>query len=314
MQETLVKVLAAVDRIEPGMLEPYAIATARNVVASMWRQGDRDEPQPAPGRSTCSARRRRTRASSRPRSSTAMADGAGQAGRPRAATCCSPTRSTGERHPDAGRRASAPPPARSRPSSSAPAPGCGWSTCWRSSTPSRPPTGAGPCCWRCPAATGAASARSTPPATCWSATCAPGSASRWSAADRSATTRSHIPIDARRRHRRRPPGRPRAGAAGRASPATDLTLIATAVSEVARNIVRFAGTRRGHDRAARASRARGIRVVARDAGPGIPDVEQALQRRLQHLRRAGAGAARRPAADGRVRRRLRAGRGHDRDA
>ena len=42
VQETLVKVLAAVDRIEPGMLEPYAIATARNVVASLWRQGDRE--------------------------------------------------------------------------------------------------------------------------------------------------------------------------------------------------------------------------------------------------------------------------------
>ena len=42
VQETLVKVLAAVDRVEPGMLEPYAIATARNVVASLWRKGDRD--------------------------------------------------------------------------------------------------------------------------------------------------------------------------------------------------------------------------------------------------------------------------------
>lgn len=41
VQETLVRVLAARDRIEPGMLEPYAIATARNVVASMWRQDDR---------------------------------------------------------------------------------------------------------------------------------------------------------------------------------------------------------------------------------------------------------------------------------
>jgi RNA polymerase sigma factor (sigma-70 family) len=37
VQETLVRVLAALPRIEPGMLEPYAIVTARNVVASMWR-------------------------------------------------------------------------------------------------------------------------------------------------------------------------------------------------------------------------------------------------------------------------------------
>jgi len=38
VQETLVRVLAAASRVEPGMLEPYAIVTARNVVASMWRE------------------------------------------------------------------------------------------------------------------------------------------------------------------------------------------------------------------------------------------------------------------------------------
>jgi len=41
VQETLVKVLAASNRIEPGMLEPYAITTARNLIASMWRSQDR---------------------------------------------------------------------------------------------------------------------------------------------------------------------------------------------------------------------------------------------------------------------------------
>ncbi len=41
VQETLVRVLAAAERIEPGMIEPYAIVTARNVVASMWRDEDR---------------------------------------------------------------------------------------------------------------------------------------------------------------------------------------------------------------------------------------------------------------------------------
>ena len=41
IQETLVRVLAALPRVEPGMLEPYAIVTARNVVASMWRDDDR---------------------------------------------------------------------------------------------------------------------------------------------------------------------------------------------------------------------------------------------------------------------------------
>ena len=41
VQETLARVLAAVGRVEPGMLEPYAIVTARNVVASGWKQQDR---------------------------------------------------------------------------------------------------------------------------------------------------------------------------------------------------------------------------------------------------------------------------------
>jgi RNA polymerase sigma factor (sigma-70 family) len=41
VQETLLRVLAAADRVEPGMLEPYAIVTARNVVATMWQQQDR---------------------------------------------------------------------------------------------------------------------------------------------------------------------------------------------------------------------------------------------------------------------------------
>ena len=42
VQETLVRVLAAKDRIEPGMLEPYAITTVRNLVATMWRRDDRE--------------------------------------------------------------------------------------------------------------------------------------------------------------------------------------------------------------------------------------------------------------------------------
>ncbi len=41
VQETLVRVLSAEDRVGAGMLESYAIATARNVVTSMWRLQDR---------------------------------------------------------------------------------------------------------------------------------------------------------------------------------------------------------------------------------------------------------------------------------
>lgn len=41
IQETLARVLAAADRVQPMMYEPYAIATARNLVASMWKEQDR---------------------------------------------------------------------------------------------------------------------------------------------------------------------------------------------------------------------------------------------------------------------------------
>ena len=58
---------------------------------------------------------------------------------------------------------------------------------------------------------------------------------------------------------------------------TDATLVATVISEVARNIVQFAErgeilvcpVEQGHRE--------GVMIVARDVGPGIPDVSQALQ-------------------------------------
>jgi serine/threonine-protein kinase RsbT len=56
---------------------------------------------------------------------------------------------------------------------------------------------------------------------------------------------------------------------------TDLTLIATAVSEIARNVVRFAG--RGEVVIELLDQPRpGVRIVARDAGPGIADIDNAL--------------------------------------
>lgn len=57
--------------------------------------------------------------------------------------------------------------------------------------------------------------------------------------------------------------------------ATELTIFATAVSEVARNIVRFAGHGEIVIQLLESPRP-GVGVLARDAGPGIPDVEQAL--------------------------------------
>ena len=71
--------------------------------------------------------------------------------------------------------------------------------------------------------------------------------------------------------------RARALAVGLDMPSTDQTLLATAISEVARNITAYAVrgevllelVRDSHGR-------RGIRVVARDEGPGIADLERAL--------------------------------------
>ena len=57
--------------------------------------------------------------------------------------------------------------------------------------------------------------------------------------------------------------------------ATEMTVIATAVSEISRNIVRFAG--RGEIYLELLDEPRpGLRVVARDAGPGIADLNQAM--------------------------------------
>ncbi len=58
---------------------------------------------------------------------------------------------------------------------------------------------------------------------------------------------------------------------------TDLTLIATAISEVARNIVAFAAPGEITITPVSGSNRRGITVVARDRGPGISDVDRALR-------------------------------------
>ena len=57
---------------------------------------------------------------------------------------------------------------------------------------------------------------------------------------------------------------------------TDQTLIAAAVSEIARNIVVHAGTGEIALGATRADGRWGLLVVATDEGPGIVDAEQAL--------------------------------------
>jgi serine/threonine-protein kinase RsbT len=58
---------------------------------------------------------------------------------------------------------------------------------------------------------------------------------------------------------------------------TDLTLIATAISELSRNIVLYAQTGEIMMKPIRQGDRKGITVVARDEGPGISDVSRALQ-------------------------------------
>jgi serine/threonine-protein kinase RsbT len=59
--------------------------------------------------------------------------------------------------------------------------------------------------------------------------------------------------------------------------AVDGTLIATAISELARNIVAYAKKGEIRLRVIHGSGRRGIEVVASDQGPGIADIRQALR-------------------------------------
>jgi RNA polymerase sigma factor (sigma-70 family) len=71
--------------------------------------------------------------------------------------------------------------------------------------------------------------------------------------------------------------------------ATDLTLVATAVSEIARNIVKFAHRGELVFAAVEQDGRSGITITARDSGPGIPDVERALQDGYSTYRGLGLG-------------------------
>jgi RNA polymerase sigma factor (sigma-70 family) len=59
--------------------------------------------------------------------------------------------------------------------------------------------------------------------------------------------------------------------------ATELTIIATAISEIARNIVMFAERGEIVVTLVGENSSQGVTVVARDSGPGISDLERALQ-------------------------------------
>jgi serine/threonine-protein kinase RsbT len=57
----------------------------------------------------------------------------------------------------------------------------------------------------------------------------------------------------------------------------DLAVIATAISELARNIIEYADKGEIVLSMAQEGARQGIVVVARDEGPGIPNIEQAMQ-------------------------------------
>ncbi|MGH9868505.1 MAG: anti-sigma regulatory factor [Candidatus Polarisedimenticolia bacterium] len=71
--------------------------------------------------------------------------------------------------------------------------------------------------------------------------------------------------------------RGRAVAARMGFSSIDLALIATAISELARNIVRYAGRGEIHLALLNDGGREGVQVVASDSGPGIPDIGLAMQ-------------------------------------
>ena len=187
VQETLVRVLAARDRIEPGMVEPYAIATVRNLMATHVASGGpraaQPAPRPRPRRARAGrGRRHRLRGECRDGPSPSSASTTGNAG------SCWPTRSTA-RPPSALRRGRRQHCRCRRCAAQAnPGPAAGRVPAGPREGRAARPTDADRSCSPCPAPTGAASVRSVPPSTCWSASSAPGSASRCSTAVPCATT------------------------------------------------------------------------------------------------------------------------------
>ncbi len=273
VQETLTRVLAAADRVAPGMLEPYAIATARNVVASNWRQLDRHRrnqhrvlelapPDPVDagllaGEEQTAVVRALARLSDRDRETLLAHEVAGQDTRSLAgelgstagAVAASLNRSRARLRVEylLAVEGIEPPTDRCRPVLFALSGG---------DRRRQQEADAGRHLLECELCS-----RLSGPLL-----------ERGAARDDGTRIRIRIHADpdivAARQAARELASR--LGFSG-----TDLTIIATAVSEVARNIVRFADS--GEVVVELLDRPRpGVRVTARDTGPGIPDVEQAL--------------------------------------
>ena len=70
---------------------------------------------------------------------------------------------------------------------------------------------------------------------------------------------------------------------------SSLTLLATAISEIARNIVQYAGQGEIEFRSVVRGGKRGLLIIARDHGPGIADIGQAMQDGFSTSRGMGLG-------------------------
>lgn len=271
VQETLVRVLAAAGRIEPGMLEPYAIVTARNAVASMWKENDRHRrnqhrvvdlrPAEAPGDELLAREERSavaralTRLSERERESLLAHEVSGQDTRSLAEELSSTAGAVAAQLNRTRTRLrveyvlalerTEPPTERCRPVLLALSGG---------DRRRQRELDAGRHLLECDLC-----ARLSQPLT-----------NRGRPRDDQVRIPIHTDADI---VAARQAARDMATHLGFSR--TELTLIATAVSEVARNIVRFAGAGEITVEVLKQS-PRGVRVVARDTGPGIPDVHQAL--------------------------------------
>ena len=257
------------------MLEPYAIVTARNVIASMWR-----ETRPTPAQPT--SRRRPAASQTPPDEQMLLEEEQRPSWRPSPGCRSESARRWSRmkcpgRTPSLWRAESGSPPGRSPRSSTAAGPGCGWSTClpWRSA---EPPTE------RCRPVLFAISSgdrrrqREVDAARhlLGCELCARAESAPDGARPASERTRSGSPSTATRTSSRRG-GRPARWRRGSASPRTELTMHRHG----------GLGGRPQHRpfrrRAVRSSSScvdeprPGLRVVARDSGSGIADVDQALR-------------------------------------
>lgn len=270
VQETLTRVLAASGRVEPGMLEPYAIVTARNVVASLWRDQDRQRrnqhrvvdlrPPEAPDEDVLVQEDREavtaalSRLTDRERATLLAHEVAGQDTRSLAAELGSTAGAVAAQLNRTRARLrveyllalenTEPPTDRCRPVLLA-----------LSSADRRRQreVDAARHLLECDVC-----ARLSEPLM---------GRGRTRDADVRVPVQSDADVVAAR-------SAAREVAAGVGFPPTDLTAIATAVSEVTRNIVKFADS--GEIVIEAMEEPRGIRIVARDVGPGIPDVDRAL--------------------------------------